>query len=371
MKIIVIAGFAESLIIFRRDFLTALVAQGHEVIACAPEDDASVVARLNQIGVTYQNCKLTRASINPLNDLRTLFDLTARLKRTKPDIVFSYTIKPVIFGSIAARLAGVSEIYSMVTGLGYAFSGKGLKRRAVGLIAKTLYRFGLSRNRRVFFQNPDDLALFQTLGLLRSPDQGVLVNGSGVDLTLFAAAPLPSSPSFLLIARLLIAKGVREYVDAARRVKARQPDVRFRLVGWRDENPESISKSELDSWVKEGVVEYLGKLDDVRSAIADSCVFVLPSYYPEGTPRTVLESMSMGRPIITTDSPGCRETVVDGSNGFLIPIRDAAALAERMWRFIENPGIIRQMGSESRRIAEVKYDVHKVNQALLENMGLL
>src|SRR6185369_10911720 len=197
-----------------------------------------------------------------------------------------------------------------------------------------------------------------------------VVNGSGIDVDSFAVAPLPPGPQrFLLIARLLGDKGVREYAQAARRVRSLHPAVRFVLVGWIDENPDAIRQSELDVWVADGTVEYLGRLSDVRDAIAACTVYVLPSYR-EGTPRTVLEAMAMGRAVITTDAPGCRETVIDGQNGFLVPVKSVVALAEAMLKFIDDPSLAPQMGAHSRQVAEEKYDVHKVNALMLNKMGI-
>jgi glycosyltransferase involved in cell wall biosynthesis len=181
---------------------------------------------------------------------------------------------------------------------------------------------------------------------------------------------LPHKISFLLISRLIKEKGILDYVEAARIVKQRRPEVEFKLVGFFDKNPSALKEIELQSWIQEGVLHYLGKLDDVRPAIALSSVYVLPSYYGEGTPRTVLEAMAMGRPIITTDSPGCRETVVDGENGFLVPVKDPLSLSKSMLRFIENPTLIEQMGKISREIAIKKYDVNKVNSVILQAMEL-
>lgn len=197
-----------------------------------------------------------------------------------------------------------------------------------------------------------------------------VVNGSGVDVDEYTTMPLPKQPRFLLIGRLLGDKGVREYALAAAKVKAHYPNAHFLLVGWIDDNPDAISQKELDSWIESGTLEFLGKLGDVRPAIADCRVYVLPSYR-EGTPRTVLEAMAMGRAIITTDAPGCRETVVEGENGYLVPVRDSEALANAMLHCIENPDDVSAMGTVSRQIAVNKYDVHKVNQVMLKEMGIL
>jgi glycosyltransferase involved in cell wall biosynthesis len=226
----------------------------------------------------------------------------------------------------------------------------------------------------VFFQNPDDLALFQERGILQPHTPVCVVNGSGVDVASFAVRPLPAAAlagavRFLFIGRLLGDKGVREYAQAARLLKRSHPQVQCALVGWIDSNPNAISQAELDGWVADGSIEFLGRLADVRPAIEACSVYVLPSYR-EGTPRTVLEAMAMGRAVITTDAPGCRETVVDGDNGFLVPVHSVDALAEAMARFITDPTLAARMGQRGRQLAEEKYDVHKVNAVMLKEMGL-
>jgi len=236
--------------------------------------------------------------------------------------------------------------------------------------AIALYRLALHFNQKVFFQNPDDMRLFLRKGLVRPKNQAVLVNGSGVDIDFFHPVPFPANVSFLLIARLIRDKGIYEYAEAAQRVKKRFPEVQFYLVGWLDSNPNCINEKDLQNWQTTGVIKYLGRLNDVRSAIEDCMVYVLPSYYPEGTPRTVLEAMAMGRPVITADAPGCKETVQEGKNGYLVPVRDAAGLAQAMERFIEQPGLIEPMGRISREIAVEKYDVRKVNSVILNAMEL-
>ncbi|VVS94876.1 glycosyl transferase family 1 [Desulfoluna spongiiphila] len=318
----------------------------------------------------YREIPFQRAGLNPFADFEGLRVLMALFRECRPDIVLSYTIKPVIYGALTAKLAGVNKIYSMITGLGYVFSDGSIKSRVVGCIASILYKFSLACNERVFFQNPDDRDFFGERGLLTSLNKAVLINGSGVDVGYFAQAPFPVNPSFLLIARLLRDKGIYEYVQAARILKERCPEISFRLVGWVDtENPGSIIHDELQSWVGEGVIEYLGRMEDVRPALSGCSVYVLPSYR-EGTPRTVLEAMSMGRPVITTDTPGCRETVVEGDNGFLVPVRDAASLARAMERFIRQPELIEGMGRRSREIAKEKYCVNKVNNRIFEALRL-
>lgn len=372
MKFLLIASYPESLVKFRGPLIEALAAQGLQVHVAAPELSGVPAIRdeLASMGVQTHEIGLRRTGTNPLADLGTALELCRLMREIRPDYVLGYTIKPVIYGSIAAWLAGMPRRFALVTGLGYAFTGEASgKRLLLRKLIQRLYRFGLSKTDKVFFQNPDDEALFRQLGLLAESIPSCVVNGSGVNVAEYALAPLPKLPSFLLIARLLGDKGVREYAQAAQLIKKRHPEVRFRLVGWIDDNPDAIAQQELDNWVASGAIEFLGKLADVRPAIAECNVYVLPSYR-EGTPRTVLEAMAMGRPVITTDAPGCRETVVDGVNGFLVPIQAVDELAAAMTRFIEQPELIRSMGSQSRRIAEEKYDVNKVNEVMLKEMGV-
>lgn len=368
-RVVVVAGIAKSLINFRGHLLIELVRRGHWVYACAPEDSPEITQQLARMGVTYASIPMARTGINPLADLAYMCRLRRVFRAIRPDVVLGYTIKPVIYGSLAARLAGVDRICSMITGLGYAFSAGGLKARLVERVAKVLYRLALRGNDVVFFQNPDDQQLFTDLGLV-SNRQSCLINGSGIDLQQFVPAPFPDSPAFLLIARLLRDKGISEYAKAAESVRRRYPNARFRLVGMFDSSLNGISPMEVDAWCKAGTIEYLGELADVRPAIADSSVFVLPSFYREGTPRTILEAMAMGRPIITTDAPGCRETVEQGVNGYLVPPRDVDALTIAMESFIQDPDSVARMGEASRRIAVDKYDVRKVTASILDAMQL-
>jgi glycosyltransferase involved in cell wall biosynthesis len=257
----------------------------------------------------------------------------------------------------------------MITGLGYAFSDAN-RRTPLAFIVRVLYRSALSRASCTFFQNPDDERLFRKLGLLDAGASSVVLNGSGVDTEEYAYLPADRASGsliFLLIARLIKAKGIREYVAAARLVRSSYPDVRFQLAGWIDDNPDSIGIEELNQWVSEGVIEYLGRLSDVKPALRGCSCYVLPSYR-EGTPRTVLEAMSIGRAIITTDVPGCRETVQDRHNGFLIEPRSPIALAEAMTALMANTELVAQFGLASRLLAESKYDVKLVNETLLRHI---
>jgi glycosyltransferase involved in cell wall biosynthesis len=375
MKILLVAGLADSLINFRGPLIVAMQAKGLDVHVAAPNlsADKSVCQQLQGMGVTVHQVPMLRTGTNPLVDLRTAWALWRLMREIKPDRVLAYTIKPVIYGTLAAWLAGVPQRFALITGLGYAFQGGGQRSRLQALV-QALYGLALVRAKRVFFQNPDDLALFQERGILKSHARVCVVNGSGVDVASFVVQPLPDGAAhgavrFLFIGRLLGDKGVREYAQAARLLKRRYPQVQCALVGWIDSNPNAIKQAELDGWVADGSIEFLGRLADVRPAIEASSVYVLPSYR-EGMPRTILEAMAMGRAIVTTNAPGCRETVVDGENGFLVPVQDAAALAQAMRRFIEEPALLTSMGARSRQMAEDKYDVHKVNEVMLAGMGL-
>ena len=303
-------------------------------------------------------------------DLQTLVALRQLVLREQPDMVFAYTIKPVIYGSLAARAARVPSIFSMITGAGFAFLGESWKHRLAGAVARPLYRQALRTNRRVFFHNPDDRDLFLQLRLLRSADQAVVLAGSGVDLAEFPMCPpVVEPPVFMMAARFYREKGVREFVEAARLLRQRHPQVIVRLVGAPDSNPTAIPATEVERWKQEGVVEVVGWVEDIRPELSRCSVFVLPSYR-EGTPRSVLEAMAMGRPIITTDAPGCRETVVSGDNGFLVPVKDAQKLAAAMERFVVDPALVPSMGLRSRALTESKFDVRRVNEVMLEAMQI-
>lgn len=364
-----LGGYAPSLIDLRGPLLRALVARGIDVTACAPHAEPEIVSALAELGVSYHHVPLDRTSLRPDRDLRLLHSLHRLCRELRPELLFGYTIKPVIYGSLAAHLAGVPRVCSMIEGLGFAFIERdGIRQKLVNRIARQLYRRALARNERVFFLNPDDRDLFVELGLLPDAGRSVLLSGPGIDLDRFAPLPPAKAPHFLMLSRLIVAKGVREYAEAARRLRETAPEARCRIAGFIDAGPDAIAQAEVDAWQRSGDVEFLGNLTDVRPALADCAVYVLPSYR-EGLPRSTLEAMAMGRPVITTDVPGCRETVVDGVNGFLVPPRDPAALAAAMRRFVDEPALVTPMGQAGRRMAEDKYGIETVNRALLEALG--
>jgi glycosyltransferase involved in cell wall biosynthesis len=394
MKIVVLGNYTKALVLFRGPLIKRLIDLGHTVIAYAPEEDPKTADELRSMGAEFRRLPFDRAGTSVFRDLLFMLRLWRILSDEKPDILLLYTIKPVIFGSFAAHLAGVRRCYSIITGLGYVFIGDGVAKRLLRLLVMRLYRAAISFNDTVFFLNRDDLGMFLQHRILHEHmlyklihGEGVdtkdfterdentvrvsVIHGSGVDLSMYKKIPTQETGHvFLLIARLLSDKGIREYVDAARIVKGKYPDTKVWIVGPPDSNPTAISLAEVQQWIDEGVVTYHGETRDVRPYIKEASVYVLPSYR-EGIPRTVLEAMAMGRPIITTDAPGCRETVVDGENGFLVPVKDVPSLAQAMERFILYPELIKTMGQRSREIAEEYFDVHKVNDDILRTMGLI
>ncbi len=374
MRIVIIASKAKSLMNFRGRLIEDLLALGHEVHAVAPDvfEDKTTHAWLGQRGVACHGVSLSRTGISPRADLRSLRELVGLLRQIRPDLVFAYTIKPVIWGTLAAWIARVPKRIALISGLGYAFVGEAKGKRAiVRFIAGRLYAAALKRASLIFFQNPDDLADFKRWRVLPARKPVEIVNGSGVDTDAYEVAPMPEGPvKFLMIARLLRDKGVREYAEAAQSLHARYPEAEFHLVGPLETNPDGLTEADVQGWQATGAVTWHGATSDVRPAIRNAHVYVLPSYR-EGTPRTVLEAMSMGRAAVTTDAPGCRETVEDGVNGFLVPVQNAPELAAAMERFIKSPDLVSEMGAAARTFTVEKYDVRKVNAFMIGKMGLL
>jgi glycosyltransferase involved in cell wall biosynthesis len=371
VRVVVVGVFAGSLVRFRGELLRAMAESGHEVLALAPEDDANARATLRAMGVTFATVPLRRAGLNPIWDVATVVALTRILQKHRADAVLVYAAKPVVYGLIAARLAGVPMRAAMITGVGSALGGgAGFRRRALAAVMRNLYSLALRHAQVVFFQNPDDERLFRSAGLIAPRAHVVRINGSGVDLAYFSPEPPPPLPvTFLMVGRLIRDKGLVEYVEAARHVRRLHPEVRFQLLGPLDPNPSAVSPRDLEAWRREGAVEYLGTTADVRPFLASAHVCVLPSY-GEGMPRSLLEAMAMGRAVLTTDVPGCRETVRAGHNGLLVRPKDSAALAEGMLQMVAQASRLSEMGRESREIAEELFDVHSVNRVILHAMHL-
>jgi len=371
MKIVVVGGWAPSLVSFRGQLLRAIVARGHQVIAFAADGTPETRAALAGFGVEFHDLPLNRSGVNPLADSRLLFELARRLRALKPDRYFGYNVKPVIYGGMAAAALRVPHRTALVTGLGYPFLDQHkLHRRALKAVVQRLYRTGLAGYHTVVFHNRDDRADAEALGIVPERARVLMTNGSGVDLTHFTQAPPPTGPvTFLYVGRLARYKGIFDFVEAARLLRERAPEVRCQVLGWLDPHPSAASLGDLERWQRDGIIEYLGETKDVRPYLRAASALVLPSFR-EGTPRSCLEAMATGRAIITTDVPGCRETVIAGETGLLAPVRDPVAMAAAMAELAADPARLARMGERGRTFAEEKYDVNKVNAVMLDAMGL-
>ncbi|MBC6991064.1 glycosyltransferase family 4 protein [Hymenobacter sp. BT491] len=353
MRVAIVINTSWNIWNFRRSLVKALQAAGHEVLAIAPPDAYS--ARLEtELGCRYVPIVMENKGTNPVKDALLTRRFYQIYRRERPDVVLQYTIKPNIYGTLAARIAGIPSINN-VSGLGTVFIIKNLVSR----VALGLYRFAFQFPYRVFFQNDDDRQLFLQNGLVR-PGITDLLPGSGIDTERFqpAAQFVRNEPfTFLMIARVLYEKGVEEYFEAARLVRAAVPGTRVQLLGGIDESGNiGVKQAVLEEWLQAGNVEYLGTSDNVAEHIRRADCVVLPSYR-EGTPKTLLEAAAMGKPIVTTDVPGCRETVVNGLNGLLCKVRNAADLAEKMQQVLHlAPTQLAAMGKASRQLAEQKFD---------------
>jgi glycosyltransferase involved in cell wall biosynthesis len=373
-KFLIISNSIDSLINLRLDLIKTLIGKGVTVHAACPiSEELGKVELLCALGVRVHDVDMSRASINPLKDVLLFINLFKLIRRIRPDKVLSYTVKPIVWGSIAASWSGVSQIFVLVAGVGYTIAEtdpKSLRRRLVHKVSKCLHRHAIKHCTHIFFQNPDDKHCFEELSLLRETQSSSVVKGSGINLKHFQQVRLPSNPIFLFIGRFLVDKGIREFLTAASIVNKKHSCCRFLLVGYIDDNPESITQQELEAWLSSTQISYLGKLSDVREAISQASVLVLPSYR-EGTPRSVLEAMAMGRAIITTDAPGCRETVKNKYNGLLIRPRSVDDLVDAMEYLIQNPGEVSKMGSMSLTRARIEFDVDKVNNHMISAMKII
>ena len=371
--ILIIASYGPSLLSFRFPLIKKLLSKGYKVSVASPIDKFSdnLQKELKDIGVNVNIFPLSRKSLNLYKDFKTFLEIYKIIRNLKPNLIISYTAKPVIYTGLALKFFKKIKHYPLITGLGYAFIDRDLiKHKILKYILIKLYTESFKSAEKIIFQNKDDESLFYRLRILSNKKLSNIVNGSGVDLNTYPLSSLPSKPIFLMISRLLIDKGVKEYVEAARIVLSRFSNATFQLAGSLDTNPSSIKFQELEQWVHEGNIEYLGEIKSVQSILKSCKYFVLPSYR-EGTPRSTLEALSIGRPIITTDVPGCRETVVHERNGFLVPPKDPVALANAMVRLLqENDETVKKMAQESYLIAKNKYEISKVNQSMLDIMNL-
>ncbi|MFD1794966.1 glycosyltransferase family 4 protein [Paracoccus aurantiacus] len=373
LTVLVIAGLAWSLVNFRLDLMRRMVANGHRVLAAAPDFDPETESTLRAEGIEPLSVPMNRTGLNPAQDLKTLSALRKLIRDRRPDVVLPYTMKPIVWGTLAARLEGNTRCYPLFTGLGYAFSDpnpKG-KRRLVRRIAIELHRRALRSVKLGFYYNAAELHDLRRFRMIPEQTRMVAIPGSGADTERFAPTPIPDGPPvFLFIARMLRSKGLEDLLAAARILRAEGRDFQVALLGPTDTNPDAVDEGTLRQWHESGDVVYHGATRDVRPYLADSHVLVLPTRLREGVPRTILEAMSSARPVITTDAPGCGETVGDGDGGFVVPVGDVDALASAMRRFIDDPQLAARMGQQARARVCRNNDVHLVNRLLLTEMGL-
>ncbi len=395
MKILVLTADANTLIYHRGDLIRDFAAHGCEVVTSAAEDYPHVHEFMNQLGGRHQPVRMVRSRVNPLSDLTTWRDMLRLFRRERPDALFAYTIKSVLYGCPIARLAGVRKVYALLPGLGFTFvRQETLKGRLVQFVSKLLHRFALRRADVIFMQNQDDKRLFEELNMLPPGVPVHVTAGSGVNTSEFAQAPLEENQAFqnggplrfALVSRLLVSKGVRVFAEAARRVKKEHPDAEFHLIGPFDPNPNRVTEEEVAGWVSEGLLSHHGMVRDVASLLKTMHVFVLPTWYREGVPHATLEALATGRPVITTDSVGARECVrltraglkqqaagealLEGENGWLLRPRDVDAAEQAMRRCLENRAALAAMGRASRALAEQVFDVRLVNETILRAMSL-
>ena len=343
-----------------------------EVYAAAPFIDEETKVVVEEIGAICISNQFERTGLNPIKDLIAYLSFRRKIKELAPDFVMAYTIKPVIFGLMASKFKGVKR-FALITGKGSGFDRTTVKAKLVRAVVKYLYKRTLSSVDGIIFQNDDDQEFFQRERILKRYSNSTVIKGTGVDLDYYRSNENQKTGDlvkFLFVARLIKEKGIPELLEATKLLKEKYNNLEVQLLGWIDLNPGGISRSEIDEMHDSGIINYLGTTEDVRPYLNDADVFVLPSYYNEGLPRTIQEAMAMEKPIITTDHPGCRETVEEGRNGFLIPIRDSGALMRSMEYFIQQPKEIKRMGHESHLMAIDKFDVHKINEQLLKFMEL-
>jgi len=368
MRIGIVINSSWNIYNFRIGLIEAFQKEGYQVVAIAPDD--GFVSDLEAVGCEFFPLEIERKGANPLKDLFFIFGLYKVYKAAKLDIALHFTIKPNIYGTLAARLLNIHTINN-VTGLGTVFIHDNLTSK----IAQKLYRFAFQFPQKVFFQNQDDLDLFVEKKLI-SKNITDLLPGSGIDTEKFkpemaTATDLPKKFTFLLIARLLYDKGILEYINAIKILKKENIDAHFQLMGKIETDKGlGVTQEMLQKWIDDGLISYLGTTNNVRPFIQNADCVILPSYR-EGTPRTLLESASMGKPLIATDVAGCKETIIDGVNGFLCEVRNATDLAAKMKKMMELPeNEYREMGKQSRFLAITKFDQKIVIQKYLQAISL-
>lgn len=366
-KVMIISPKNKTLYNFRGDLIKDIISHGHQVVAVGPNKDN--IDEVLKLGVSFRENKLKKDKVSIVSDFGYYKGLKRIIKEEKPDLVFSYTIKPVVYGSIAAKKAGVKRIYAMVTGLGRIYASNTIKAKMLRMATSVLYRKAFRCCNKVIFQNNDDINNLVRSKVLKK-EKTIRVDGSGVNMKKFAYTRVPLNDRFLMVSRIIREKGVLDYFKAAEIVKERYPNSKFILLGGYDSSIGAIKEEDIRHYLDEKIVEIPGEVSDVRDYYKKSMCFVLPSYYREGLPRTILEALSIGRPVITTDWTGCRDAIEDGENGFLVPIKDYERLAEKMIWMVEHHKSVDAISRANRKKCEKVYDVNIVNEKMLNIMGL-
>jgi glycosyltransferase involved in cell wall biosynthesis len=345
-----------------------MTAKGHEVLCTSVEPASVMEEEIQSLGAKYYSIPGTRTGLNFMQNLRELFAYLVAFHKIKPDICFLYMSKPIVYGGIAAILNRIKHINVFVTGLEVAFYSEGIINTLVRFILKIFYRRIHKKSENVFFMNRDDFNIMKKFHLIQE-DKAVFVNGSGVNTEIFMKEEMEEKDKVCMTARLVYSKGIMEYAKAANIIRNKYKDVEFLLVGGIDDNPEAIKEADLQEILNEGNIKYCGFAKDVRPYLKECTIFVLPSYH-EGNGKSIVEAEALGRPIITTDAPGCRDTVIPGYNGFLIPIRNSEALAEKIELLLLNKELKYNMAENSYKLCKERFDVRKINKVILEKMKL-
>ncbi len=362
-----VASSDNSLISFRGDFIKSMIAHGFEVFAAAPDFEDDIFQKVIDYGATPVKFNLQRTGMNPFKDFKSVLELKHIIRQNNIDLVFPYTVKPVIYSSIAANFCNVPVI-SLITGLGFTFTGLTAKARALQTLNEFLYKLSIRKNKVIVFQNSDDCQLFIDRNIISKNHPVGFVSGSGVNLNLYKYRVNDNTTKkirFLLVARLIKEKGIALYIDAATVLKKTYPEAEFHIIGHAGNSPSAMKEDLLNELHDQGIIVHHGPQNNVQDHLYKSDVFVLPTYYREGVPRSILEALSVGLPIITTNTPGCKETVIQNENGFLIEPQNLEALINAMEYFLINPSKIKDMGINSRKYAEEKFDVNIINSNLI------
>lgn len=360
MKILLICSTSNQIITFRKSLIEKFQSESFEIYTIAFDDEQRDI--IESRGIKHFCVSGANRSLNPFKILSLKSKYIKIIKQVKPDIVFTFMLKPNIFGVRAAKKAGVKKIYSMVEGAGDVFINNGLKWKLIRTVVCKMYRKSFKKANRVFFLNNDDKNEFLSRKLIKE-EQSVIIPGIGVDLEHFSFKPIKNYRTFLMIARMLETKGIKEYCRTARIVKQKYPDAVFNYLGAEG----TVKITDIQEYIDDGSINYLGTTKDVRPYLEDCSVFVLPSYR-EGMPMSVMEAEAVGRTVITTDVPGCREAVIDSCNGFLVECGNSYAIAEKVNWCIEHPKEVEQFGRNSRKLAEDRFDKEKINCLIINQI---